>query len=106
MPIDPVADAAARLLFAKFGLSGRDSAGNSTLGSYIVTKGPDGQARVAHRIPRPDPLDDTGPSTYEMNGERRRMVNEYAEVLTAAGWAVEKHGSHTSRPYLLATRPA
>jgi hypothetical protein len=103
--MNELTDAVARILFAKFGLSGNDSAGNSTFGNYMVTTGADGQARVAHTFSF-DMFDPDRPSSEVVRVERHRLIDEYAEALTAAGWVVEKRHPHSFNPYLLASRPA
>lgn len=97
-------DAVARILFAKYGLAGYDSAGRCTSPGYVVTAGSEGRTRVTHRIPEPDLFDDDRPSDDELAAERIRMVAEYAEFLTAAGFTVERRGPHSRRPYLLVSR--
>lgn len=104
--MNSLTDAVARILFAKFGLSGIDSAGSSTFGNYMVTTSSDHRARVAHTFPRLEMFADDQPSSDDMVAERRRLIDEYAEALTAAGWTVEKRHPHSRNPFLLVDRPA
>jgi hypothetical protein len=97
-------DEVARTLQAKYPFASYDGYGKCTKAGYVVTEGSEGRARVTHQIPDPDLFDVDRPSDDSLAAERHRMVDEYADVLTAAGWIVEKRGPRSRKPYLLVTR--
>lgn len=97
-----IVDQAARVLFAKHGVSVDDNYGKCIGSGYVVDEAGNGGVRVSHRMPEPDLLDDNRMSDDEMAAERHRMVDAYAKTLEAAGWTVERRGPRSRKPYLLA----
>lgn len=103
--VDPVVDAAARILFAKHNPASYNQYGACDAAGYRVDEGRDGMARVSHTVPNVDLMDDDRPSDDELAAERQRMVWEYADTLEASGWTVIRRGPRSRKPYLLAAQP-
>lgn len=96
-------DDAARVLFAKHRPATPDQYGKCLVAGYEVSKGTGDRIRVSHQTPEPDLLDDDRPSDGDLAAARHRMVDAYAITLEAAGWTVERRGSHSRKPFLLAS---
>jgi hypothetical protein len=94
--------AAGHVLFPKHTPAYYNRYGSVSAPGYRVDEGPDGKARIDHRMPEPDLSDPNRPSRDELAAERHRQVDAYAATLTAAGWTVERRGPHDQRPWLLA----
>lgn len=83
----------------------RNDYGSAIVAGFSVTAGLGGSARVTHATPQPDLTDPERPSDDELAEARHRMVNAYADTLSAAGWSrVERRGASSRYPYLLAHR--
>lgn len=100
----PIVDEAARILFAKHAPAHMNRYGACEGAGYQADLGRDGKVRVSHVIPNQDLLDDDRLTADEEAAERHRLVGLYAKTLEAAGWAVERRGPRSRKPYLLASR--
>jgi hypothetical protein len=101
----PAEDAAGRILFARHTSAGHNQYGACNVAGYRLDDGPDGKVRVSHRAPEPDLLDPDRPSSDDLAAEQHQQMDAYAATLTEAGWAVERCGPRSRRPWLLALAP-
>lgn len=97
-------DQAARVLFAQHKVSVSDEYGKCIAPGYVVDESSGSTVRISHRMPEPDLLDDDRMSDDDMAAERHHMVDAYATTLEAAGYTVERRGTRSRKPYLLASR--
>lgn len=77
--------------------------GRPIVAGFSVVAGRGGTARISHTTPAPDLTDPERPSDDELAEARHRMVGGYAGTLEDAGWTVQRRGTQSRYPYLLAS---